>query len=336
MFLIKIFIVVEEMFRVQIQLILLFCLATIAMAGEVKLKDGSLLKGKILKVHNEVLTIETNFIGKLSIKMEDISEVASDEVVKIKNEDGAIHEKKYQSNDDGLLLTLWSDGQDPDIFQNIWKRSVWLDFNQRNGNSTEVQYKGGFNIRYLRERDTTKFSGRFDSRDRNERKTSDDRQIGLDYERLMGPNRKHSWYVRTHWLKDKIDEIKLRSTYASGYGYYFLRSLKTQLRGRAGIQYRIQDYYEDSTERSTGVEFGMDFKTKILDNLSWYTEMEYSPAFDDFSNYIVLHESGFSVPLGIDIELNLRAGIEHEYTSQPAEDVESIDTRYFLRLEFEF
>lgn len=306
------------------------------MAGEVKLKDGSLLKGKILKIHKDVLLIETSFVGKLSVKMENVESVVSDDVVNIKTNDGEIQEKKYESSDDGLLLTLWSDGIDPDIFQNNWKRSVWLDFNQKNGNSNEVQYKGGFEVSYIRERDTTKIAGKFNSKDKNEQRTSDDRQIGLDYERLMGPNKRHAWYARSHWLKDKIDEIKLRSTYATGYGYYFIRDIDTTLRGRTGIQYRIEEYYEDDTESSTGLDLGVNFKTKLLESLSWYTDFEYSPAFDDFNNYIVLHESGFSVPLGINIELNLKAGVEHEYTSQPAEDVDEMDTKYFLRLEFEF
>ena len=103
------------MLRVQIQFLLFLLVASATFAGEVRLKDGSLLKGKVLKIYKEVLVIQTEFIGNVSVKMENVESVESDEVVNIRKDDGVVEEKKYESDHDGLLLTLWSDGQDPDI-----------------------------------------------------------------------------------------------------------------------------------------------------------------------------------------------------------------------------
>jgi putative salt-induced outer membrane protein YdiY len=231
---------------------------------------------------------------------------------------------------------LWSGEHDPDVFINEWRRNFWFDLHKKTGNSDEDKFSGGFDVQYIRERDTTTVYGKFSEKTRDDKKTEDEREVGVDFERLLGPEKRHLWYLRASWLQDQIEDLELRSIYATGYGYYFIRNNATILRGRSGLQYRIEDFYSEETRDDIGLDLGVEFKTKITDNIAWYTDLEYAPAFEDLNNYIASHESGLNIPFGVDITMTLKTGIEHNYTSQPAEDFSKLDTRYFMRLEFEF
>ncbi|MCH2205210.1 MAG: DUF481 domain-containing protein [Lentisphaerales bacterium] len=322
--------------RIFFLFITIFFIYFQAYADDVALKDGSLVKGEILKIHNNLLYIKTKFAGTIQIKVPEISQVKTDLPVYLKNKNGEIVEKVYNSAEDGMWMTLWTGEYDPDVFINKWERKVTVDMHQKNGNSDEEKFAGGLEVKYIREYDVSKVYGKFRDTTRGERKTADEREFGVDYELLLGEEKKHSWYARTDWLKDKIDDLKLRSTYASGYGYYFVKDPDLVLRARTGIQYREENFYNDPTEDSTGLDFGLDYEQEFFDKLSWYTEIEYSPAFESFEDYILTHESGLSIPFGEDISLIWRTGVEHNYTTMPAEGFEKLDTLYFMKLIFEF
>ena len=207
---------------------------------------------------------------------------------------------------------------DPDVFINKWQRKVYMDMHQKNGNSDEEKISGGMQIKYIREHDVSTVYGKFNDKTRGTRKSADDRQVGLDYELLLGEDKRHSWYARSDWLKDKIDDLKLRSTYATGYGYYFIRDRDITLRARSGLQFREEQFYNDDTKDNVGLDFGLDYEQQFFEKLKWYTELVYSPVFENLSDYLLTHESGLSIPFGEDISLLLKSGVEHSYTTTPA------------------
>jgi putative salt-induced outer membrane protein YdiY len=262
--------------------------------------------------------------------------VKTDLSVYLKSQNGEIVEKVYDSAEDGIWLTLWSGEHDPDIFINRWKRQVSIDMHQKNGNSDEERLSGGMKVKYIRENDVSTVYGKFNDKTRGTRKSADDRQFGADYELLLGEDKRHSWYARSEWLKDKIDDLKLRSTYATGYGYYFLKNKEITLRARSGLQFREEQFYHDETEQDIGLDFGLGYEQQFFEKLKWYTDVVYSPVVENLADYLFTHESGLSIPFGDDISLVLKSGVEHSYTTRPAEGFKELDTRYFMRLVFEF
>lgn len=55
------------------------------------------------------------------------------------------------------------------------------------------------------------------------------------------------------------------------------------------------------------------------------------PAFRDFSNYRLRHESGFEIPLSSS-QWKLKLGLTNEYLSVPPANVDRFDTTYFTSL----
>ena len=316
--------------------LLLLFISFIINADEVKIHDGSVIIGKITKVHKKKIHIKTDFAGSITIDIDKVEYFTTDEKVTYRTGPGkeAIV-KQYDSRKDPQIKVLWTEN-DPDQFQSKWVRKIWTDFVRRTGNSTSSNLSGGFTFRLNRQFDTLKLYGRFIRNKRKEVKTADERMLGVDFESRFGHEQRHSWYVRAEFEKDRLEDLSLRSTYGLGYGYYLIKNDANSLRARVGTVYREEEYYTADRQSSFALDAGILYKQNLYDNIDWYTEVTYSPAFDATGNYRVVHESGLEVPLSLAVDLTLRSGVEHTYNSIPAEDRKSTDTRYFMRLELTF
>ena len=316
--------------------LLLFLLCFSISADEIRLKDGSLLKGSITKVHQGKITLKTSYAGTISISQSEVESYSTEKEVHVKKSDKQVVKEIVTPEKNEDILTLWSSGNDPDVFQNVWKRKIWFDFAKTDGNSDKTSIDIGFDLTYLQELSTTRIYGKWADEENNGDKTKDEWLLGTDYEQRISESR-NSWYARVEFERDKIDDIKLKQTYAAGYGYYFIDEKPTSLRGRVGLQYTLEDYFEDESTDSIGLDFGLNFKTDITEKVKWFTDITYTPAFEDPQNdYDLKHQSGITMPLDFEWDMSLKAGVEHDYNSMPAEGTKHLDTEYFLRLEVEF
>ena len=60
---------------------------------------------------------------------------------------------------------------------------------------------------------------------------------------------------------------------------------------------------------------------------------DHLPSFNDFSNYVILHESAVEMPIGTGEFWKLRFGIRNDYTSEPPNPaLENHDWSYFTQL----
>jgi putative salt-induced outer membrane protein YdiY len=300
------------------------------------MNDGSLLKGTISKVHNGKIILKTTYAGTLSINQAEVESYSTLNLVNVKKADDIVFQEIITHEKNTDVKTMWSEGHDPDIFQNKWIKKVWFAFRNTDGNTDERNLNIGFDLTWLHEFDTFKIYGKWSDEESNGRQTTDEWITGLDYEQRFKDS-KSSWYTRAEYERDKINDIKLAQTYAAGYGHYFIDEGSTSLRGRAGLQYRMDDFYNDEDKDSIGLDFGLNFKTDLSKKIKWFSDVVYTPAFEDpEGDYKISHESGISMPLDSAWDMYLKAGIEHDYNSLPSEGKKHLDTEYFLRLEIEF
>jgi hypothetical protein len=316
--------------------ILLLLICTSTLADEIKMKDGSLLKGTISKIHNNQITLKTTYAGTLSINQAEVVSYSTLNPVNVKKADDVVFQEIITHEKNTDVKTMWSEGNDPDVFENKWIKKIWFAFNNTDGNSNERSRNIGFDLTWLHELDTFKIYGKWSDEESDGRQTTDEWILGLDYEQRF-ENSKSSWYTRAEYEKDKINDTKLAQTYAAGYGHYFIDQGPTSLRGRAGLQYRMDDFYIDEDQDSIGLDLGLNFKTDLSEKVKWFSDVVYTPAFEDpEGDYKISHESGISMPLDAAWDMYLKAGVEHDYNSLPSEGKKHLDTEYFLRLEVVF
>ena len=351
------------------QLFLLITFFSLSLvADEIKTTNGSTIVGIITKVHKEKVYIKTPFAGNITIPLKEISSFTTENEhnIEVENKEKLVGRIQYSTdatslirNEDAPLqienfLTLWGkDTPHPDFKEPIdpWTYKAYLNINKQNGNTDKEYFSGGASAEWAEGEEKFLLYGKVKHGTTTNQKTGDKNRshqeylAGIDYEYPFGPTKLHSFYMRSSYENDKIEGIDTRFIIASGYGYYFVKSKETKLRGRFGIAYRYENFRKTTQSKETpgndesiGLDFGASFKQSLKKWGDWYSDVTYEPTFEDFQDYTVYHESGFSIPFNVqeDMLLSLKTGVEHDYDSMADTDRENLDTTYFLRLAFKF
>ena len=333
---------------------IIFALTALStMADEVILKNGSIIKGKVIKVYLEKLIVETDFSPNIELDFDKVVSFTTDEEHSIKLSDGQILNGKisYQEKQISVqgeitqtnveskhLAMLWDKGERaPDYvapFEEKWSTTGALDFNKSEGNTDESNLAVHLNVTKEGENDTLQFYGKYKRSETDGEKTDDERIVGTDYEYRYSEH--NSWYVRSEFEEDEFEDLELRSTIAAGFGHYFYKEEKITLRNRLGLFYRNESYENSDDEETVGLDIGLHFKYLFVDFGNWYTDISFTPSIEDFADYRLDHESGLSLPVGSGDRWSIKLGVSHEYNSEPADDTEDLDTTYFSRLELKF
>ncbi len=327
--------------------------ATSSFADTVTTTDGVVLKGKILKIHKGVMTLQTEFAGDISVKMEKVTAIKTDKPVSIETDDkqrltGVVDAsaEKILINDEnssselkqGEVNMMWLPSEDaPDYVapkKKEWQFTASGDWTKKAGNTDEDNFGLQFNGVLSDDIESIRIYLRYVNEYTNNVETDEEIVGGLDYERLVTP--RSSWYARAELEKDEFEGIDFRSTIAAGYGYYFMKKENVKLRGRIGLFSRYEAY-TDAVENSDtyGTDIGLRWDYKLPEKFSWHTDLVATPSLEDPSKVRFDHESALRLPIG-DTDWYFRIGVRHEYNSEALADKEYLDTTYFSRLEVNF
>lgn len=159
--------------------------------------------------------------------------------------------------------------------------------------------------------------------------TTADRQFGgVDYSSFFSAN--NGWYVRSSVEVDKIKALDLRSSSGFGFSRRLIKKPHQDLEFRAGLGYLYETYSDNTKFSSLGLDIAFlhsyTFRDAKLTNALTYT-----PAFKDFGNYRLHHESAVELPLTAAL-WKLRFGVANDYQSIPPAGVDRLDTTYFTSL----
>ncbi len=338
------------------------------LAGTIQLKDGSLVKGEILSVHQQSIDVQTKFAGLISINLAEVETFSTDKDhhIEFDNNDTTqgkvtylqdkliIQEKAKQKEIDGQasaipiqgrvihaneLLSLWDLTENhPNYIRPIdpWTYKLFLDLRKETGNKDKEDFLGGASAEWNKNGKKLLLYGKFDFGRANDENNEEEYNLGTDYESANKENDAKSWYARAKWKKDRFEDLDSRYAVASGLGYYFIDNEEIILRGRLGVGIVKEEYREDtdSDDTSTALEFEISYKQNIETWGNWYTQVRYNPKMEDLDDYFIKQETGIEIPFRIESELSLslNIGMDQEYRSIPAEGLSNDDTKYFLRL----
>ena len=75
----------------------------------------------------------------------------------------------------------------------------------------------------------------------------------------------------------------------------------------------------------------MDNGFKLNANSKLVTHITFVPAFSNFSDFLLTHETAFEIPLAAS-KWKLKLGVANNYNSQPPLGFKKLDTTYFTRI----
>lgn len=323
-----------------------------ARADTVTLKDGSVIHGKNLHLAGGALTITTDFAGDLSIKQDQVISFSTDEQVFVKTENNSTVLGKVDQKDSGLVVasasgsyttkvegvkSSWRQGgEDPEItaLRRHWVLELSTDIAGKEGNSTGFAGAVGAVATLKTPTDALKFYASGSHAVANNQVSDDTYKGGVEYNAFFSP--KLSWYVSSELMQDNVKDIALRATALGGLGINAVRSAKQDLQFRAGLSYRYETYNTDPLDpqpnfSSAGLNLALVHRLDIGTWAVMNNSIGFVPSFKNFNNYIIDHDSNFTLPFGGSKTWGLRFGVTNEYVSKPVNQAKNLDTTYYLR-----
>jgi len=328
-------------------------LSGVALADRVELTDGSVVLGKLVSAEGGKFKVETSFAGTIEIAQANIKSFSTDEAVNVGLTAGSTVLGKVAVTDSGIAVSssngqmsaatgsvsaVWRQGgESPEMraskealakAQRHWAYEASVAIAGRTGVSNKFGANLGLKATLASEHDKLIFALAAEKAKDNGVETAN-RQFGsVDYSAAF--NGDNGWYVRTSLEKDTIKALDLRSNTAFGLSRKLKKTKVQDLEMRFGLNYTYETYSNNTKFDSPGLDFtflhSYQFTNSKLTNV-----LSYTPAFKDFGNYRIKHESAYELPLGASL-WKLKMGVANEYQSIPPAGTERLDTTYFTSL----
>ena len=324
-------------------------------ADVVETKNGARIVGQVTKIEDGKIFVTTDYAGDLVIKQSEVVGMSTDAPIFVRLASGTTLQGTVASEgesikiagEDGVLSTrvekvaaLWAAGEeDPQVvalrkkaaaLERHWTYEVAVDANGKSGNKSQLGTAFSARATLKTPVDTLQFYTSYDRQDSDGVKSADQLKSGADYQNNFSGRK--SWYVRDELGFDRVKDIDLYNVAGAGLGYDFIKEAKRTLTGRACISFRYEGYKNVATDdvKSAGLDFGLNHEWEFGD-AKLVNRLAYVPAFEDFGNYTIKHESFYELPLS-NPSWKLRLGLSNDFNSQPGLGVEELDTSYFTRL----
>jgi putative salt-induced outer membrane protein YdiY len=320
-----------------------------SLADVVETKNGARIVGKIVRIADSAIAVETDYAGLIAIKQSEVTSFSTDAAVAVRLASGTRLDGKVSASADGSLQIAGTDGtlsttidkvaaswtagsKDPSLaaLERHWAYEAAVDVAGKTGNKEQLGTAASVRATLKTAQDTLQFYSAYDRQVVDGTKSADQFKAGVDYQNNFSG--KTSWYVRDEGGFDRVKDIELYNVAAAGFGYDLIKRPLQTLTVRAGLSFRYEGYRNPATTdvKSAGLDFGLahDYtmtNSKIVNRLSIV------PSFDDFANYRLTHESYYEMPLAVP-SWKLRLGVSNDYNSMPGAGVEKLDTAYFTRL----
>jgi hypothetical protein len=326
-------------------------LALSARADTVTLKNGSVIHGKVVQVAGGTITVSTDFAGDLAIKQDQVVSLETDEPMFLKTQDNTTMLSKIEKKDSGLVLTgatgsyqttvagiksSWAkDAEDPEIvaLRPKWSLEIAADVAGKSGNSTGFASTAGMVAVRKTPTDALKFYASGAHAVANGSRSEDMYKGGAEYNSFFTSDL--SWYVSSELMQDNVKDIALRVSTSGGLGINAIRKATQDLQFRVGLSYRYETYNTVPATpnfSSAGASFALIHRADLAPWAVMRNTITYVPSFKDTANYVIDHDSNFTLPFGGSKTWSLRFGVTNEYVSIPAGQAERLDTTYYLRL----
>jgi hypothetical protein len=316
------------------------------MADTIEIKNGARIVGKISKIDAGSVVVDTDFAGKITIKQSEVTSIATDAPIAVRLASGTRFDGKVTAapgggiqiaGSDGTISTTvekvsasWAAGKVDPAVDRHWTYEASVDISGKTGNKEQIGTAGELRAVLKTTQDTLQFYSAYNRQISDGAKSADQFKAGVDYQNNFAG--RYSWYMRDEGGFDRVKSIDLYNIAAAGVGFDVIKKPKQTMTGRAGLSFRYEGYRNSISPsvKSAGLDIGINNDMEF-GNSKLVNRVAYVPAFEDFGNYRITHESYYQIPL-TNPNWKLRIGVSNDYNSQPPKKTERLDTAYFTRL----
>lgn len=351
---------------VRMAIVLTICVGGLlpASADVVTLNDGSKLLGKVVRLQEGKLTLETAFAGTLEIDAALIETVATEDPVNVAVDTGdrlvgsiewrpEIERAVVQSELGGIPVdvtridAIWpKDAKSPEVLameqqieqvkaeaeaaQAKWSATIEAGLLFQEGNTDVFTARGRVELRRKSTKDLLRLYLTGEYGEENDQRNTHEVKSGAYYEYLF--TERLFGYGQFELEYDEFENLDLRLSTAVGVGYYWIKEDDHELKTRGGLGYLHETYFDGTTEDAAQADLGLDYRLDIAPWMQFTHSMTYYPTFDSIRDYRLISDSAFLFPLGSSEVWKLKLGALYEYRSMPAAGAERLDQTYYANI----
>lgn len=323
----------------------LFLLPLNALADQLKLKNGDILTGNIIKKETDKLIFKTAYAGELSISWTEVASVRSDKPLRIVLTDDSNMKGRLAPSAAGKASVLQKDTQVAQIDLSkllyinpsaevsgvgiTWSGRVNLGgtFTQGNSNTGTLHFDAESVVRRKHDRLTV---GAVVNRAKSE---------GFDTEFNSRGYSKYDYFVSRKWYdyvnasaeNDKFRDIRLRTNTGVGTGYQIFEQPDLNLSLEGGINYIKVNYYNDEDESYPGGRWALKYDQRIFSGgTQIFHEHEFLFDFLNGEHNLFFSKTGLRVPIAKNLNASTQLNID--WAQMPAPGSKNTDAALIFSL----
>jgi putative salt-induced outer membrane protein YdiY len=334
-----------------------------AAADVVVLSDGSRLVGRVVRLHEGKITLETEYAGTLTIDASRLERIETDDAVAVAMDSGdRLMGQLAYSVDAGATLVrselgdipvavsqidaIWErDGKSPEALamqaeserlakeleaaRGRWNLIAQIGLRYTDGNTETFTVLGGVQLIHRTPVDKLRFYVAADYAEDQKRRTRAEVKGGADYERLL--TERLFAFAKIELEYDEFEDLELRLTTTGGPGYYWIKDPGHELSTRLGAGFQHESYLTEGRESKNDLilELGLDYLLELTPWMKFTHMARYYPTFEEVRDYRLLFDSALVFPIGNTETLKFKLGALFEYDSIPQPGRERLDQTYY-------
>ncbi|HAA35594.1 MAG TPA: hypothetical protein DCE12_02130 [Gammaproteobacteria bacterium] len=318
--------------------------ATTPSPDTLKLKDGSVLFGKLLSGDSGTIDFESQHAGTLSIPINNVAELASEQVVVFKFQDGRLirlpkvtltDEPLTISTKDGVMSYSLADiaiiNPEPWMLGvgHHWTGSLIFALELQSGNTDKQEIDVDLNSVWRRSdiRFTLRASGELD--EANDVATSNDYTVIGKSDRFLSDTTYAG--ANLYFEADEFSQLKRRHMLTGYYGKQWRSTPRLRFSTEPGLAFVSETRTELEEETYFAFSWNMDMHSNYLGpNTDTYLNQVGVWNLEDSTDIVVNTRIGLKMPVRPKITVNTQ--LKLEYDSGAPVDVKEMDTTFTIGL----
>ena len=316
-----------------------------ALCGEVRLKNGDRLTGRLVRFEGGKLTLATDYTGDIHLDWVQVDCFSTEGVHTFRFSDNTVLRGIAECPQQGAIRV-----RDPETGS---ARTLTLADLEAINPPPQVRYKGNLTAGGSASSGNTESqayygAGRLEVRSKAHRLTlsakgnyaeSDDATTAQN----ASGTGKYDYFLTEHVFayaqalleQDELQDLNLRAAAGAGLGYQFFDTERLSLYAEAGASHVDEDY-EDAEDRSyASGRWSVGLQWQILpDRVRFFHLQEGYVSLEDTEDFYIRTEQGFQLPLIDHFFCNIQ--VDYDYKNRPAPDKEKEDLRYLIGLGYSF
>lgn len=319
--------------------LVLFSVSGVHASERLILKNGDMISGEILTSDKQGhLRLKTAYNVEFDIPLSQVKAVQSGVGVIFDSASQACDKSNNSGKDvmedepsAGSSEPFLSREDNPLKYQ--WSGRINLGASLDDGNGNKKAISSDAEIKARNAKNRWIFGGDVNFANDEGEETENDQSIYGEYNRFLS----EKWFVGAlqGFEIDKIVDLDLRSTTGPFMGYQFYERGDLNLRVRLGVNYIFEEFSSGDQEEDATAAWGFNYDQMFFDKaFTLFHNHKLDVPVEPVDTFLMESETGVRVPVGK--YLTGTAQIDFDWDNAPAQGVREEDTKYSLKLGYEW